>query len=390
MITCWISLDDLPADAGPIEYVRGSHRWPRSAAASARSSTRPRTGSRRPGARRPDGVELDVVPVVVKAGGGSFHHGLTWHGSPPNTNAAVARMALVRTCSRSRRASTTTNVDLIYSRYRRHGDLRSTSRSSRCCGTRAGTARRGSPVSGSDLDRTVSAATVQTGQPRGGSSRPRGGAFRRSRGSARRGRSSSATAARGSARAPRAASSRVTSRHAHRRRARRCRPCARPPVEHLDLADAARPAPSCTTLAAAARPRPSPRRRGRASRPARRAHQRCRPSRRCARRRRARSAASSSSRQRREDVRVARRRARSGRRGRAAARPRRSGRTRRGRGTASGRRPSSERTTRATRCASAPSTSGVSWTISNARLRRVARSAREPVGERRSGAPRAR
>ena len=31
----------------------------------------------------------------VKPGGGSFHHGLAWHGSAPNTNAAVARMALV-------------------------------------------------------------------------------------------------------------------------------------------------------------------------------------------------------------------------------------------------------------------------------------------------------
>jgi phytanoyl-CoA hydroxylase len=31
----------------------------------------------------------------VKAGGGSFHHGLTWHGSAPNTSGSVARMALV-------------------------------------------------------------------------------------------------------------------------------------------------------------------------------------------------------------------------------------------------------------------------------------------------------
>src|SRR5207302_2808304 len=31
MITCSISLDDLPADARPLQYVRGSHRWPRTA-----------------------------------------------------------------------------------------------------------------------------------------------------------------------------------------------------------------------------------------------------------------------------------------------------------------------------------------------------------------------
>jgi len=46
-------------------------------------------------AAAPEGEELDAVSVVVKAGGGSFHHGLTWHGSPPNRSATVARMALV-------------------------------------------------------------------------------------------------------------------------------------------------------------------------------------------------------------------------------------------------------------------------------------------------------
>ncbi len=29
MITCWMSLEATEAGAGPIEYVRGSHRWPR-------------------------------------------------------------------------------------------------------------------------------------------------------------------------------------------------------------------------------------------------------------------------------------------------------------------------------------------------------------------------
>jgi ectoine hydroxylase-related dioxygenase (phytanoyl-CoA dioxygenase family) len=68
-------------------------------------------------------VELDIVPVVVKPGGGSFHHGLTWHGSAPNTNAAVARMALVTHMLPVEVRFHETNVDLIYSRYRRQGDL---------------------------------------------------------------------------------------------------------------------------------------------------------------------------------------------------------------------------------------------------------------------------
>ena len=82
MITCWVALDDTQAGGGTIEYVRGSHRWPK---------TPPDRGSfhapddwlapMEPAA--PDGVEPERVPVVVKAGGCAFHHSLTFHGSGP-------------------------------------------------------------------------------------------------------------------------------------------------------------------------------------------------------------------------------------------------------------------------------------------------------------------
>ena len=106
MITCWISLDDLPADAGPLEYVRGSHRWPR-------------TPPQRSHFHAPE----DWLAPARAAGGGSFHHGLTWDGSPPNANASVARMALVSHMLPVEARFHETNVDVIYSRYRRRGDL---------------------------------------------------------------------------------------------------------------------------------------------------------------------------------------------------------------------------------------------------------------------------
>jgi ectoine hydroxylase-related dioxygenase (phytanoyl-CoA dioxygenase family) len=121
MITCWLSLDDLPADAGPLQYVRGSHRWPRTPPERSQFHA-PEDWLAPALAAAPDG-ELDVVPVVVKAGGGSFHHGLTWHGSPPNANATVARMALVSHMLPVEARFHETNVDLVYSRYRRRGDL---------------------------------------------------------------------------------------------------------------------------------------------------------------------------------------------------------------------------------------------------------------------------
>jgi ectoine hydroxylase-related dioxygenase (phytanoyl-CoA dioxygenase family) len=122
MITCWISLHETTADAGPIEYVRGSHRWPRTAPERSQFHA-PDDWLAPARAAAPEGEELELVPVVVKPGGGSFHHGLCWHGSAPNQNAAVARMALVSHMLPREARFHHEHVDLIYSRYRKRGDL---------------------------------------------------------------------------------------------------------------------------------------------------------------------------------------------------------------------------------------------------------------------------
>jgi 2-oxoglutarate-dependent dioxygenase len=122
MVTCWMSLHETTADAGPIAYVRGSNHWPRSAPERSQFHA-PDDWLVGPRSAAPAGTELDVVPVVVKAGGGAFHHNLTWHGSGPNANATVARMALVSHMLPVEARFHPTNVDLIYSRYRRRGDL---------------------------------------------------------------------------------------------------------------------------------------------------------------------------------------------------------------------------------------------------------------------------
>ena len=122
MITCWLSLHETTADAGPLEFVRGSHMWPKSPPERTQFHA-PDDWLAGPRAAAPNGDELDVVPVVVKAGGGSFHHGLTWHGSAPNTNASVARMALVSQMIPVQASFHEVYVDVTYSRYRRHGDL---------------------------------------------------------------------------------------------------------------------------------------------------------------------------------------------------------------------------------------------------------------------------
>jgi ectoine hydroxylase-related dioxygenase (phytanoyl-CoA dioxygenase family) len=122
MITCWISLHETQADAGPIEFVRGSHTWPKSPPTRSQFHA-PDDWLAGPRQAAPEGTELDTVPVVVKPGGGSFHHGLTWHGSAPNESGTVARMALVSHLIPVETRFHETNVDVTYSRYRRRGDL---------------------------------------------------------------------------------------------------------------------------------------------------------------------------------------------------------------------------------------------------------------------------
>jgi 2-oxoglutarate-dependent dioxygenase len=122
MVTCWMSLDATEADAGPLEFVRGSNHWPKSAPERSQFHA-PDDWLAGPRAAAPQGAEVETVPVVVQAGGGSFHHGLTWHGSAPNTNASVARMALVSHFVPLETRFHETNVDVTYSRYRRRDDL---------------------------------------------------------------------------------------------------------------------------------------------------------------------------------------------------------------------------------------------------------------------------
>ena len=122
MITCWMSLDATEADAGPVEYVRGSHDWPMSAPERSQFHAPDDwlVGAR---SAAPEGEELQLVPVVVRPGGGAFHHGRTWHGSAPNESGTTARMALVSHMVRAETRFHHSNVDPVYSRYRRRGDL---------------------------------------------------------------------------------------------------------------------------------------------------------------------------------------------------------------------------------------------------------------------------
>jgi 2-oxoglutarate-dependent dioxygenase len=121
MITCWVALDDTAAEAGTITYAAGSHRWPRSP--ENRGEFHAPADWLAPVHRAvPEGEDVRLVPIEVKAGGVAFHHFNTFHGSGPNT-AAVHRRAVISHLVPADVEFHPHNVDPVYSRYRRVGDM---------------------------------------------------------------------------------------------------------------------------------------------------------------------------------------------------------------------------------------------------------------------------
>ena len=124
LLSCWIALDETTRDGGTIEFVRGSHRWRHS---------RPEGEFHGPEhyrrymeiAAEQEGIEPEIVYVEVPKGGGSFHHGWTWHGSGFN-HSPDPRRSLVMHGMRSdalyNPAHFHEGTGPIYSRYKRLGD----------------------------------------------------------------------------------------------------------------------------------------------------------------------------------------------------------------------------------------------------------------------------
>ncbi len=124
LLTCWIALDDTTVEGGTLELVRGSHRWQLSDPEGEFHAPSDYRLTMQAAAERA-GVAPDIAFVEVPAGGGSFHHGWTWHGSGQN-NSRQPRRSLVLHAMRSDVEYVPENFDQgigpIYSRYKRLGD----------------------------------------------------------------------------------------------------------------------------------------------------------------------------------------------------------------------------------------------------------------------------
>ena len=125
MLSCWIALDQTSAEGGTVEYLRGSHRWARSEAPEGPFHGPADYRAPMERAARAEGTTPEIVPVEVPAGGGSFHHGWTWHGSGANASGRDRRALVVHGASSQARfvpERLGEGNGPIYGRYRRLGD----------------------------------------------------------------------------------------------------------------------------------------------------------------------------------------------------------------------------------------------------------------------------
>jgi len=124
LCSLWMSMDDVTPEGGAMELVRGSHKWHHSAPDGVFHGPEDYRAPMLKAAKQ-EYVDPDIVYVAVPKGGGSIHHGWTWHGSGPNTGSNPRRSLVLHAMS--------SEVEYvpecfghatgpIYSRYRRLGD----------------------------------------------------------------------------------------------------------------------------------------------------------------------------------------------------------------------------------------------------------------------------
>ena len=82
VFTAWVALNDVTEENGAMRFVRGSHTW--GGVIEGGDFYGSDHEAQREAITVPSGKVWDEVPAVLPAGGVSFHHRHTFHGSGPN------------------------------------------------------------------------------------------------------------------------------------------------------------------------------------------------------------------------------------------------------------------------------------------------------------------
>ena len=93
-ITCWVVLDQTHRDAGTLEYVPGSHRWPLTRIPEGFHAPEDHRGLMKHAALGAGSEDPEPLPIEVPAGSCVFHSGEIWHGSGPNVTGDTTRRSI--------------------------------------------------------------------------------------------------------------------------------------------------------------------------------------------------------------------------------------------------------------------------------------------------------
>jgi phytanoyl-CoA hydroxylase len=124
MITAWLALDDTSEETGTLQYVPGSHRWPKQSDIGEFHAPEQNFLSPLHYASQIAGIkDFQIVHVEVPAGGIAFHHQDLWHGSGINKSSNTYRRNIAVHMLRSDVTWGSLKTGYIYGRYRRQGEF---------------------------------------------------------------------------------------------------------------------------------------------------------------------------------------------------------------------------------------------------------------------------
>jgi ectoine hydroxylase-related dioxygenase (phytanoyl-CoA dioxygenase family) len=89
VFVAWVAVSDVGEDAGPVRFVRGSHRW--GALEGGNFFDGGDIEERRALLSVPPGADWEEVPAILAPGAFSLHQNLVLHGSGPNVSGAPRR-----------------------------------------------------------------------------------------------------------------------------------------------------------------------------------------------------------------------------------------------------------------------------------------------------------
>ncbi|MGE0735474.1 MAG: phytanoyl-CoA dioxygenase family protein [Alphaproteobacteria bacterium] len=122
--TCWLTLDDTEADAGTLEYVPGSHRWPLTPIPDQFHGVEDFRAAMKHAASAAGIVPPEPYIIQIPAGSCVFHIGEIWHGSGPNTRSDIMRRSIGVHMIRPEARFSNRPGGYIFRRYQLTGDDR--------------------------------------------------------------------------------------------------------------------------------------------------------------------------------------------------------------------------------------------------------------------------